>query len=151
MSLCGICSSIDFQNLPAFPTAEYQLYLAGLQHAQVFSKKRGTSDDAIAALSRVRHHPSLANLRTAVDNGCKLCKLILAQADALLAELQTLRPERYRNDYLPTFDMWLSQREEGGQGFCVMSSSGDQPGCARVVPVAAFGFVMGDGMLRSLF
>ncbi|OAA69242.1 Heterokaryon incompatibility [Akanthomyces lecanii RCEF 1005] len=144
MTLCDICSSIAFENLPPFPTNEYQLTLSGLQHVHMLVVKRGTSKEAIAALSRVRHHASLASLRTAADNGCKLCALILAQSDALLTELETLQNGQRSEGHLPTFDMWLSQREEGGQGFCVWSNSVDHAGGARIVPVAAFAFVVGD-------
>lgn len=98
------------------------------------------------ALSRVRHHASLADLRRAADDGCKLCRLILAQADALLTELKTVTPARRNQDYLPNFEMWLSQRGDGGQGFCVMSNIGDPANGTKIVPVAAFGFVVDDGM-----
>lgn len=146
MTLCDICGSIAFENLPPFPTNEYQLTLSGLQHVHMLVVKRGTSKEAIVALSRVRHHASLASLRTAADNGCELCALILAQADALLTELETLQNGQRSEDHLPTFDMWLSQREEGGQGFCVWSNSVDHADGARIVPVAAFAFVVSDGM-----
>ncbi|KAJ4148425.1 hypothetical protein LMH87_002895 [Akanthomyces muscarius] len=145
MTLCDICGSIAFGNLPPFPTNEYQLTLSGLQHVHMLVVKRGTSKEAIVALSRVRHHASLASLRTAADNGCELCALILAQADALLTELETLQNGQRSEDHLPTFDMWLSQREEGGQGFCVWSNSVDHADGARIVPVAAFAFVVSDG------
>lgn len=151
MTLCDICSSVAFDNLPPFPTNEYQLTLSGLQHVHMLLIKRGTSKEAIASLSRVRHHKGLASLRTAAGNGCELCALILAQADALLAELQTLQSEQRPQEYLPTFDMWLSQREEGGQGVCVWSNSVDHADGATIVPVAAFAFVVGDGMAMCFY
>ncbi|KAJ2982233.1 hypothetical protein NQ176_g1521 [Zarea fungicola] len=116
-----------------------------MQHVHMLYAKRGTSKEAIAAASRVRHHGTLVSLRTAAADGCELCIQILVQADLLLAELETVEKATFNRGYWPTFDMWLSQREDGGQGFCVISNTGDHGAGASIVPVAAFAYVADNG------
>ncbi|XWX01535.1 hypothetical protein V2A60_009563 [Cordyceps javanica] len=141
MPLCQTCQSIPFGNLPPFPKDEYRAGLSGLEHVHPFSRRGGTAAQDVPT-TRVRHHASLEGLGRAAADGCELCVLIRAQADALLAELETPKAKEGRYSP-PDFDMWLTQRCDGGQGFWVWSAPTFNSRAA-VLPVAAFAFVVSE-------
>lgn len=145
MPLCDICKSIPFEDLPPFPEEEYFRTLTGLEYVQTLVPNKDVSRDATA--SSVRHHASIEGLREAAAEGCELCLLIQGEADVMLAELEGLEGvmEQYSN-FLPTFDMWLTKRPDGGQGFWVLSECNPSVRGTVTVPVAAFGFAVAEGM-----
>lgn len=144
MPLCYICKSIPFDHLPPFPEGEYVRTLTGLEHVQTLVRRRHVSPDPAAP--SVRHHASLEGLRRAAAEGCELCRLIQCEAEAMLAELDGLQGLTNRCSYgPPTFDMWLTKRPEGGQGFWVLSDCASGAWGPATVPVAAFGFVVAEG------
>ena len=148
MPLCDICKSIPFEDLPPFPEEEYIRTLTGLEYVQTIVRNRDASRDATA--SSVRHHANIEGLRGAAAKGCELCLLIQGEADAMLAELDGLEGlmKRY-SDGPPTFDMWLTKRPDGGQGFWVLSECSTSVGGTEIVPVAGFGFAVAEGVSES--
>lgn len=158
MQLCKLCSSIPFQALPLFPQEQFVARLTGRKYIHQFYRKKNDSSHTAAATTagaavetRVKHHPSIELVREAAAGGCNLCTLIQGQADLLLAELEDFKESRSgrgRPYFPPSFDMWLTQRPDGGQGFWVMSEASVDGGGANVImPIAAFGFVVEAGML----
>lgn len=153
MRLCRLCETIPFPSLPVFPSDSYHAGLSGKQYIHHCFRARDNPDTAVAAAAaeaaqRVRYHASLDALREAAAAECGLCTLVLGEADALLAELDSLgEDERTRARYSPpTFEMWLVQRPNGGQGFWVMSeASADRRG-GTIMPIAAFAFTVEEGM-----
>jgi hypothetical protein len=157
MPLCQVCESISFESLPAFPQKDFEAELTGQTYIQSFTRKdwttsrNGAVDATTAAAVRVKHHTSVEVLREAASRGCELCTLIRDEADKLLTELDGLEeyPGGRGKPYpSPSFDMWLTQRPEGGRGFWVLSEPSNNMGGRMVLPIAAFGIVVDEGMFR---
>jgi hypothetical protein len=88
MSLCHICESIQWQNLPPFPEELYARNATGLQHVHnLFPRSVLTRSQRMA---RVKYHGSLTDLRRAAAAGCHLCLLVKDQVDCLIAEIEGL-------------------------------------------------------------
>lgn len=146
MPLCQVCSSISLAALPDFPSQHYHETLSGRKYIHHFIKHQENAPNT-AALNAVReqgqHHGSLEALRAAAADGCGLCILIEGEADALLEEIGSLGEEgRYSP---PAFDMWLTKRPEEGQGFWVLSECSSSFANKKIMPIAAFTFVVDDG------
>lgn len=147
MTLCQICQSTSFESLPPFPTDVHRGALDGLEHVVRFFRARGSRD---VPMSRVRHHADLKSLQNAAENGCEVCLLIYEQALAMLAELETSKGKK--SPYSPpSFDMSLSQRPDGGQGFWVWSAPISNTIRAEIAPVAAFTFVVAEGISTTCY
>ena len=156
MRLCHVCESISFESLPAFPQEDYEAQLTGRQYIQSFSRRSWlTSHNVVAGATaaetpRIKHHTSIDSLREAAAKGCELCTLIQDEAEKLLAELEGLEeyPGGRGKPYSPpNFDMWLIRRPEGGCGFWVLSEPSNITDGWVILPIAAFGIVVEQGML----
>lgn len=151
MRLCKLCESIPFASLPAFPQDSYNAGSSGKQYIHhCFRRKDGTDNVVIAgeAARAVRYHATIESLREAAAAECGLCTLVLGEADALLAELDSLDENtvtmlRYSQ---PTFDMWVTQRPDGGQGLWIISEPSVDRRGGTIMPIAAFAFVVENGM-----
>lgn len=147
MIVCQVCESIAFDNLPAFPWDRYATGLSGKQYQHSFYRMVPEAPDT--AVSSVRYHANLEALRAAAAAECALCVIILAQAEALLAELVELHKHAEAAEArlypTPTFDMWLVRRPDGDQGFWVMSEGPKSKDMALVSLIAAFAFAVPDG------
>ena len=120
----------------------------GLKYVQHLVRHKDAFRDATA--SSVRHYANIEGLRRAAAEGCGLCLLIQGEADAILAELDGLEGlMKHYSGSPPTFDMWLTKRPEGGQGFWVLSECSTSAKGAVTIPVAAFGFALAECMLES--
>ncbi|KAJ3498975.1 hypothetical protein NLG97_g706 [Lecanicillium saksenae] len=120
---------------------------SGQKHIHEYYPRLATPAGAVAAAEAaksVRYHSSIETLREAAAAGCELCILVLGEANALLAELAALEKDSTRlgRHSAPLFDMWLTQRPEGGQGFWVISDQKFPRRAAVIMPIAAFGFVV---------
>ncbi|OAA64154.1 Heterokaryon incompatibility [Akanthomyces lecanii RCEF 1005] len=111
-----------------------------------YFRRRDCPDDvATAEAARVvRYHATIDSLREAAVAECDLCTLVLGEAEALLAELNSLEESglttpRYSP---PTFDMWVTQRPDGGQGLWVISEPSVDRRSGTIMPIAAFAFVV---------
>lgn len=139
MTLCIVCQSIPFDNLPEFPSDAFNASCSGKKYIHNFVRRRGT--EPVGPVFRsVRHHESYNALKAAVERGCELCALIKESADAVCADIEAAEDERYAQ---PTFDMWLCQPQKGRQGFWVFSENASK--YAEVPLLAAFMFVVPDG------
>lgn len=149
MRLCKLCESIPFESLPAFPQDSYHAGSSGKQHIHHYFRRRDCPDVATTAeTARVfRYHATIDSLREAAAAECDLCTLVLGEADALLSELDSLEESelttlRYSP---PTFDMWVTQRPDGGQGLWVISEPSVNRRSGTIMPIAAFAFVVEEG------
>lgn len=70
------------------------------------------------------HHPTLESLRQASATGCGMCRLIETQADGLLnyIEINKLFNPGI-SEVRPRFDLWLTKRPYGADGFWVLTNS----------------------------
>lgn len=141
MPFCNICKSISFEDLPPFPEEGYMKTITGLRYIHsLFPNSKLTEAQS---LGTVKYHGNIIDLQHAAANGCELCQLIKDQTDALLAELDSLDHHQRVLEYSPpTFDMWLTKRPEGGNGFWVLSACHktfeDEP--PATLPIAAIAF-----------
>ncbi|KAJ3473215.1 hypothetical protein NLG97_g10444 [Lecanicillium saksenae] len=156
MQLCQLCQSIPFASLPIFPKDDrYAVGNGGSNIVVLIAKPGDPGDDATTAKAaeshKVKHHPNLDSLREAAAGGCELCVLILGEAEPLLAGLGELGDEGSpgRAAYpTPSFDMWLTKRPEGLDGFWVVSGPRESKAPTpfkMLLLVAAFGFVVDQG------
>lgn len=151
MRLCKLCESIPFESLPAFPKELYHAGSSGKRYIHHYFRQKDFADDVAATekTSRaVRYHATIDSLREAAAAECGLCILVLGEADALLAELDSLDENtvtmlRYSP---PTFEMWVTQRPDGGQGLWVISEPRLDRRGGTIMPIAAFAFVVEEGM-----
>ena len=143
MSLCDLCASIPLEGLPPFPEERYIKTLSGKPHFQCMVLKR--EYDEAPEPPKFQHHADLESLRHAAGAGCGLCRLIEAQVDAILGDIGSLDARR-RDVYglPPSFDLWLTKRPKGGQGFWAVTSCGGKRDDA-IIPVATIGFCAEDG------
>ena len=116
MSLCNLCKNIPWENLPAFPE-NLGFTLSGHAYLQAIH-------DWPQGLRGHPHHQSLDALRQSAPC-CSLCSLICESVENVQKELEGLRPrweagEMHQYD-LPTWEMWLVKRREGGDGCWIMS------------------------------
>lgn len=66
----------------------------------------------------------------------------------MFSEHETMSEQAKSLYALPTFDLWLSRRPEGGQGFWVLSESTASLNMTEVIIIAAFTFTTSDGMFK---
>ncbi|KAJ6781115.1 hypothetical protein PWT90_00696 [Aphanocladium album] len=157
MTLCSVCDSISFADLPPFAQDEHAVCLTGTEYIHAVRRHRDFSRDP--ATSSVRHHANAERLREAASAGCELCVGIRDQLDLLQCEMDALDEQwkkQYRNCYQPTVDMWLVRRPGGGQGFWVLSESIQSKDEKELIPISAFNFsvpeanVEGDALANTL-
>lgn len=80
-------------------------------------------------------HQSHWGFRTAA--GCEICRLIETQADGLLDYIETSKfPTRGLGPARPLFDLWLTKRPYGGDGFWVLTNSTRGTGRALLILAA---------------
>jgi DNA-binding transcriptional LysR family regulator len=141
-TLCDICRSIAWDDIPSFPEELYDRIPSGHNYFQYLHRKpKVRLEEPLGT----RHHGSLEALRHAAAQGCGLCVLVEHQVDGLLSELERLgQPRRYYDNVQPQFDLWLIKRPDGADGVWVLSNSTWQPG-QWVVVVAAVAFCAEEG------
>ncbi|OAR02778.1 hypothetical protein LLEC1_07878 [Akanthomyces lecanii] len=154
MRLCNVCESIPFESLPAFPVDSYHAGSSGKQYIHHYFRREDRPDDVSPteeAARVVRYHATIDSLREAAAAECDLCTLVLGEADALLAELQSLEEnESTRLTYSPpTFDMWVTQRPDGGQGLWIISEPSSHRRSGTIMPIAAFAFVVEEAQILT--
>ena len=91
-------------------------------------------------------HPNLESLKTSAKE-CDLCRLILSRIDKAIEELRNPDENTHRGDIdipkLPTWELWLTRRQELGDGFCVFTNCEDSEDFCFV---AAIGICVREGM-----
>lgn len=146
-TLCELCRSIPFQDLPPFPEDSYSVTLSGYKHIQEAMHR--SMHEPIPEPLGFHHHPDLESLRRASAAGCELCCQIEIQADCLLGDFATRKewyagyPEVRKPAADSSFDLWLTKRSGTGDGFWVVAKSAANPkGFLHII--ATFGFCSED-------
>jgi hypothetical protein len=150
MALCGICKSLDFFSLPSFPVHSDGLTdWYGSKHLPVFRRRRmiqarraEEDTDAVEfSLSLgTPHHQSIHELETAAE-ACVICSLILQR----VYTCRDLLADEIRSGPGPDYRLWLTRRNDGCDGFMVMSSGA----LHEAWLIAAVGFCV-EGILDVL-
>ncbi|KAK7417653.1 hypothetical protein QQX98_004474 [Neonectria punicea] len=140
--LCELCESVTHQTLPPFPEDGYRRTLSGKPHYHHLYR-----EPSVARLETfgLRFHPDLDSLRRSAKDGCDLCGLIEYQADAVLSDIEGLdKPVLGIFQAQPSFDLYVTQRPDDGDGFCVLSTAAWRDG-GSVVLIAAISFGADEG------
>jgi hypothetical protein len=165
MTLCCVCQSIPFHDLPE-PPAQWRgsLALSGIESLQEFLNESRHQSEA-----STRHEDDLgfphqstvvALYASAID--CGLCRLLKQSVESFVKLVQggrNARPltaeEPSSRDMFGTWDpdqdfsLWLTKRLDGGKGFLAFTPSASPQ--TSIYLVGAIGFCVDDGMLMLLF
>ncbi|KAH7125036.1 heterokaryon incompatibility protein [Dactylonectria estremocensis] len=138
--LCALCESMSFEALPAFPEEYYMRTLSGYAHLQHLIVPKCKRPELLG----FKHHPDLESLRRAAKEGCDLCQLIEAQADAVQSdfknkEMPVLQELGVNEGAHLTLNLWVTKRPDGQDGIWVLTNCSWELG-RKVVPVAAIAF-----------
>lgn len=143
MALCDLCQTISHQDLPPYPE-EYECYVSTGDYffpAKRRDRNKNTQPEPLG----FPHHPTLESLRQASAAGCEICRLIKTQADGLLGHIETYGPAKHSlGRAYPLFDLWLTKRPYGGDGFWVLTNSSHGTGRVLLI-LAAIVFSCDDG------
>jgi hypothetical protein len=147
--LCQLCQTVPFHDLPQFLDESY--FRSNSGQPNLHAMHRDTLEE-VPILFGFHHHPDLESLRRASTSGCELCRLIEIEADALLVDIseRNLKYSQFpevlaRLDACdPSFDLWITKRPKGGDGFWVVAKSASAPE-ELLFLVATFGFCSEDG------
>lgn len=124
-TLCQLCQSIPLHDLPNLPQHYIKSSEDGL-HELDGRPEHLSPTGTIPGPLGFPHHPDLESLRRASAAGCELCREIERGADGLLAAVMRHKSENPLAWSLvgdPTFDLWVTKRPEGGDGFWVVTKS----------------------------
>jgi hypothetical protein len=144
MPLCELCKSISWESLPVLPSS-YWCGAPSWKYIHAFYR----NDEPNDPVGRL-YHSSIENIRDSAEQ-CDLCNLILSAVDKVITELDGATEEkilRYnsRPDRL-IFELSLTTRRDGGDGFWVFSKSEDS---RTIYLVAAIGFCVQDGTVHQI-
>ncbi|KJZ74886.1 hypothetical protein HIM_05795 [Hirsutella minnesotensis 3608] len=121
MTLCYVCQAIPFQILPSFPDESYVRLWSDYPGIHELLLKNGSRPPSPIGF----HYQScLENLRITSTLGCELCRHVEKKADDLLADIASMYAkdkDPRRAD--PSFDLWITARPEGGDGFWIFTIS----------------------------
>jgi hypothetical protein len=95
-------------------------------------------------------HPNLESLKSSAEE-CKLCRLILRSIEKALEELRNPDEKNVRRGDIdipqpPTWELWLTRRQELGDGFCVFTNCENSKDFCFV---AAVGICAKEGMASA--
>ncbi|QDS67590.1 hypothetical protein FKW77_003719 [Venturia effusa] len=150
-SLCSLCSSISFLDLPPYPSslAGHQIPFKADSVLLPYLTKRiitpeGKTEPLPVGSLGLAHHPSLLGLQTAAKT-CEICALIEQSVDEVRDTLDLARQDKFYAAYdktgPPIWEFWLSKRKHGEDGFCVWSMAAESE---QAYLVGAVGFVVDD-------
>jgi hypothetical protein len=150
--LCSLCQRIPFHDLPPFPDSSYTRTVSGKQFLLQLIRDNDPEhkQEPVPEPLGLRHHPDLASLRSASAAGCDLCREIERHADCVLEDIASIKaryadsPRVSLNPGDPSFELWVTRRGEGGDGFWVSTKSASRRDNLLFV-VATFGFCAESG------
>lgn len=148
MSLCDLCKRIPFDNLPSVPAGFWN----GRPSEKYIHPFYSFSEERYADPLGHPHQRNLEELQASAEK-CELCKLLATQAELFVAEYNGLdEKNRFRGDAYggyPDFDLWLTKRRDGGDGFWVFTSGKDRFNGKRetIFLLATVGFCVTEGSL----
>ena len=140
-TLCQVCQTIPLHDLTPFPDSSYTRSLSGYTHVHELIHRPSHNDPVPPSLG-FPHHPSLEALRAASAAGCDLCREIEIQADDVLGDIDQRNETWPRLQKVPTpagdpsFDLRVTARGEGGDGFWVVTKSESNPNI--LFPIAMY-------------
>lgn len=142
MTLCDLCRSIPLNDLPPFPP-KYFTHKNGWRYINYFyPRELGLDTTGIG----IPHQPDLRSLQYSAKT-CDLCGVILGRLDLVTSQLKDLENDaafiKMQGSGPPVFDLFLTQRKGGGNGFLVMCNGDNQYG---IYLMAAVGICTEDGM-----
>jgi hypothetical protein len=147
MTICKLCSSIplDGDGLPTLPEGLWGHRTTWKYIHQFFHR---FSDSPPTGFP---FHRNLESLKQSAEE-CDLCRLILSSIEKAIEELRNPNPENVgRGDIdiptKPTWDLWLTRRQELGDGFCVFTNCEDSKDFCFV---AAVGICVKEGMSSAI-
>jgi hypothetical protein len=152
-NLCSLCKSIPFHDLPPFPDSSYMRTLSGNKYLHRLIHRAAANEpapDPIPDPLGFRHHPDLESLRASSAAGCDICREIKRLGDGVLADIEEDKkwyaehPRVQMNVCDPSFELWITKRGEGGDGFWVTTKSISEPARALFV-IATFGYCVENG------
>ncbi|RDW56534.1 hypothetical protein BP6252_14124 [Coleophoma cylindrospora] len=125
MTLCSVCKTIPFADLPDFPTWLPTFHLPLMERDLVpylpMDDKEWKQEGKTLGLP---HHKTIEMLRTAAES-CGICQLINVGVSRVLELLGVANEsEWYRygdKSGPPTMELFVCKREAGGDGFVVLS------------------------------
>lgn len=143
--LCNLCVSIPIEALPAFPSTYIN---TESKWSYIHAFVENTAEEHPGPPGSP-HQPDLESLKTSAAT-CELCCLILNQIDRFIDEFRAAeQDEFFRNTYnkgYPGFDLWVTRRRAGGEGFWVLSTGKEKDRDRRsLFLLAAFGLCVTDG------
>jgi hypothetical protein len=122
MAICKLCKSIplDGDGLPALPTEIWGPRTSWRYIHNFFPESSKTE------FAKYPFHPNLASLKSSAEE-CDLCHLILSSIEKAIEELRNPNPMNIRRGEIdipkkPTWELWLTRRQELGDGFCVFTN-----------------------------
>jgi hypothetical protein len=153
-SLCSLCSSISFLELPSFPPSLAGHHVPFKADSEllpyitktVSSPEKGKHKMPVGSLG-LAHQTSLTFLQEAAKI-CDICTLIEQSVNRVRAVLEEAGKDKiyvtYDTTGPPTWEFWLSQRREGEDGFLVWSMAEKSE---QAYLVGAVGFCVDDGRI----
>jgi hypothetical protein len=149
MSLCSLCISIPFEDLPNlspsyFPGSSGWKYIHAFYNRPMLNK----SGQPIGSSQPLGYpyHPNINALRASASN-CQLCDLVLTVVEKVISERNRATQEQMTkfNNFpaVLSLELWLTKRRDMGDGFWVFSTSGDEN---IIYLVAAVGLCVREGV-----
>lgn len=128
-SLCSLCSSISFLDLPPHPCSlaghhiPFKVDSVLLPYlTKPFITPEGKKQALPVGSLGLAHHPPLLDLQTAAKN-CDICALIEQSVDSVRATLELAKQDKFYAAYdktgPPIWEFWMSKRKDGEDGFSV--------------------------------
>ena len=155
-SLCQLCQSIPFHDLPELPFG----YVGGGGCLEaLYREPRIRPDQSYDILEPLEgpvgfpHHPDLESLRRASAAGCELCRELERATNTMQEAVAWRKAEDpHMREALddPTFDLRLTKRSPCGDGFWVVTRSLVKADEVLYV-VGTFGFCAEDGEFSFRF
>jgi hypothetical protein len=138
MTICKRCDSIPLYSngLPTLP-AELWGFRTSWRYIHTFERTSGDEE-----FIGYPYHPSLESLKSSAQT-CSLCHLVLNSIEKAIEELRNPDKEDFDLPKPPTWELWLTKRQELGDGFCVFTNSMDR---GEFSLVAAVGICVEEGI-----
>jgi hypothetical protein len=146
MTLCEICKSIPFRNLPQLPDAYSSVHYYAWKYPFLITR------EPVSFSYEFSYWSKLEALRKATT-GCELCKLILPSVEKVetawneVTEGHHFKVDQYVARNRQTFEMQLWKRIVPSDGFIVVSKC-EHPSKLQVV--AAVGLSVEEGKLMNI-
>ena len=148
MTLCNLCQSIPWHDLPPFPDDCYDRNMNGRDYFRTLVNKR-TAPELRPGFG-IPYHRDEGSLRRAAEDGCPICALIAGQVDAMLADFDSYDSSHINSKYDKSagLQFWISKRPILGDGVWVMTWGAKTKGL--VSSAATLAFVSDDGSFSGL-